>query len=91
MVSFLSKKNYFAKLLVHFSDGKNKPIKRAEQFISPIKISVERFIWPYSSSGRGRGGEGGKNYAPFPLSPLHKNVNNDKNRQAAGLPGFFTA
>ena len=36
MVSFLSEMNYFA-TLVYFSDGKNKPIKRAEQFISPIK------------------------------------------------------
>ena len=38
MVSCLSKINYFATLvLFHFSDGKNKPIKRTELFIPPIK------------------------------------------------------
>ena len=31
---------------------------------------------------------GGKNYSPL---PMQKNVNNEKNRQAASLPGFFTA
>ena len=36
MVSFLSEMNYFA-TLPGFSDEKIKPIKRTDQFISPIK------------------------------------------------------
>ena len=36
MVSFLSEMNYFA-TLAYFSNGKNKPIKGTEQFISLIK------------------------------------------------------
>ena len=37
MVSFLSEMNYFPTLVGLFFNGKNKPINRTEQFISPIK------------------------------------------------------
>ena len=51
MVSFLSKMNYFGILAgLFFSNRKNKPIKRTEQFISPIKSIPVNVLTCYQCS-----------------------------------------